>query len=585
MEIKLHDKEVHHLDENAALDVLRHSTAHLMAHAIETIYPQAKLVIGPNTSEGFYYDIDFQGVTLTEADLEKIEAKMKEISKEGKSFFRKEVTKEEAQIIFKDNPYKLELIEKATGPISIFIEGNFTDLCRGPHLSDTGKIKHFKLLNLAGAYLHGNSKEKMLTRIYGTSFFTKEALDAYLKLLEERKERDHRRLGKELRIFTFDPLIGPGLPIWLPRGATVKRLLERYIQDKEIALGYEHVYTPVLASTELYRISGHLAHYKDSMFPVMKMENEELVLRPMNCPHHMLVYKNSLHSYRDLPVRLGELAQDFRYEASGALLGLERVRSMCMNDAHIFARPDQIESEFKNVVQLILEVYQDLKIVNYSFRLSLRDPADKEKYYDDDQMWKKAETKLRNVLTKLKLPFEEAKGEAAFYGPKLDVQIKTALGHEITLSTCQLDFLLPEKFDLFYIDKEGKKVRPVVLHRAITSTSERFIAYLLEELKGNFPVWMTPVQATILPVNPTFQGKYARMIHRKLDQAGFRVTVDDSDEKLGYRLRKVQLDKVPYTIVVGDEELKSKTIMVRAYQSSDQIKMTLKDFIKKLSVR
>ena len=490
--------------EDERLNKLNHSCAHLMAQAVKHLFPEAKFWVGPVVETGFYYDIDLGDKVINDEDIEKISKEMKKLAKDGKRIVRHEITKAEALEMFKDDPYKLDLInrmDESEQVISCYTQGDFTDLCRGPHVDTVKDCKYFKLIKFSGAYWKGDAKNKMLQRIYGVCFPTEEELNAHLQELEEIKLRDHRKLGKDLEIFTTYEIIGSGFPLWLPKGATVKRILERYIQDKELSLGYDHVYTPVLATTELYKISGHWAHYKENMFPVMKMDNEELVLRPMNCPHHMMIYKNSIHSYRDLPIRIGELAHDFRYESSGSVCGLERVRCMCMNDAHLFVRPDQIKEEFAKVVNLILEVYKDLGIKADSFRLSLRDPEDKEKYFDDDEMWNKAESMLREVLKELNIDFHEDIGEAAFYGPKLDVQIKTALGHDITLSTCQLDFLLPERFDLTYIDEEGKKVRPVVLHRAVTSTSERFIAYLLEETKGLFPLWIAPVQMKILPVN------------------------------------------------------------------------------------
>ncbi len=572
--------------EDERLNKLNHSCAHLMAQAVKHLFPEAKFWVGPVVETGFYYDIDLGDKVINDEDIEKISKEMKKLAKDGKRIVRHEITKAEALEMFKDDPYKLDLInrmDESEQVISCYTQGNFTDLCRGPHVDTVKDCKYFKLIKFSGAYWKGDAKNKMLQRIYGVCFPTEEELNAHLQELEEIKLRDHRKLGKDLEIFTTYEIIGSGFPLWLPKGATVKRILERYIQDKELSLGYDHVYTPVLATTELYKISGHWAHYKENMFPVMKMDNEELVLRPMNCPHHMMIYKNSIHSYRDLPIRIGELAHDFRYESSGSVCGLERVRCMCMNDAHLFVRPDQIKEEFAKVVNLILEVYKDLGIKADSFRLSLRDPEDKEKYFDDDEMWNKAESMLREVLKELNIDFHEDIGEAAFYGPKLDVQIKTALGHDITLSTCQLDFLLPERFDLTYIDEEGKKVRPVVLHRAVTSTSERFIAYLLEETKGLFPLWIAPVQMKILPVNNEKHLDYAKKVYELLNKEGFRVELDERDEKLSYKMRDTQVKKVPVSIIIGEKEIENNTISYRVFGKTDTITLPMNEFIDKMN--
>ncbi len=572
--------------EDERLNKLNHSCAHLMAQAVKHLFPEAKFWVGPVVETGFYYDIDLGDKVINDEDIEKISKEMKKLAKDGKRIVRHEITKAEAQEMFKDDPYKLDLInrmDESEQVISCYTQGDFTDLCRGPHVDTVKDCKYFKLIKFSGAYWKGDAKNKMLQRIYGVCFPTEEELNAHLQELEEIKLRDHRKLGKDLEIFTTYEIIGSGFPLWLPKGATVKRILERYIQDKELSLGYDHVYTPVLATTELYKISGHWAHYKENMFPVMKMDNEELVLRPMNCPHHMMIYKNSIHSYRDLPIRIGELAHDFRYESSGSVCGLERVRCMCMNDAHLFVRPDQIKEEFAKVVNLILEVYKDLGIKADSFRLSLRDPEDKEKYFDDDEMWNKAESMLREVLKELNIDFHEDIGEAAFYGPKLDVQIKTALGHDITLSTCQLDFLLPERFDLTYIDEEGKKVRPVVLHRAVTSTSERFIAYLLEETKGLFPLWIAPVQMKILPVNNEKHLDYAKKVYELLNKEGFRVELDERDEKLSYKMRDTQVKKVPVSIIIGEKEIENNTISYRVFGKTDTITLPMNEFIDKMN--
>ena len=526
------------IKENERLSIMNHSCAHLLAQAVQHLYPDAKFWVGPVIEEGFYYDIDLGDKTLTEEDLPLIEKEMKKISKDGKRIVRQELTKAEALEKFKNDLYKMDLISRMdedSTVISCYTQGDFTDLCRGPHVETVKELKHFKLLKFSGAYWKGDAKNKMLQRIYGICFETEEDLNKHLEFLEEAKQRDHRKLGKDLNLFMTHELVGPGLPLFLPDGATIRYNLERYIKDKEISLGYKHVYTPSLATSDLYRISGHWDHYKDNMFPEMEKDGEKYVLRPMNCPHHMLIYKNNLHSYKDLPIRIGELANDFRFEASGAVCGIERVRQMCQNDAHLFVRPDQIEEEFLGVVKLILEVYKDFNITEYTFRLSLRDPEDTEKYYPDDDMWNKAEDKLRKVLTDLNVDFYEAIGEAAFYGPKLDVQVRSAIGHEFTLSTCQLDFLLPEKFDLTYINENGEKERPVVLHRAVTSASERFIAYLIERYKGAFPVWLAPTQVNIIPVKNEYHLEYAKEVADKLQSMNFRINL----EKV--KLRKFQL--------------------------------------------
>ncbi|MGV2937967.1 threonine--tRNA ligase [Mesobacillus sp. LC4] len=563
-------------DHPEALEILRHSSAHLMAQAIKRLYKDVNLGVGPVIEGGFYYDIDMEH-SLSPEDLPEIEKEMKKIINENIEIVRKEVSREEAVKFFKDlgDPYKLELIEAipADEKVTLYEQGDFVDLCRGVHVPSTGKLKEFKLLSIAGAYWRGDSDNKMLQRIYGTAFFKKEDLKEHLRLLEEAKERDHRKLGKELNLFTNSQKVGQGLPLWLPKGATIRRIIERYIVDKEVSLGYDHVYTPVMGSVELYKTSGHWDHYQENMFPVMEMENEQLVLRPMNCPHHMMVYKNSIHSYRELPIRIAELGTMHRYEMSGALAGLQRVRGMTLNDAHLFVRPDQIKEEFKRVVELVLEVYKDFDMNDYSFRLSYRDPEDKEKYFDDDQMWEKAQAMLKEAMDEMGLDYFEAEGEAAFYGPKLDVQVKTALGKEETLSTVQLDFLLPERFDLTYIGEDGKHHRPVVIHRGVVSTMERFVAFLIEEYKGAFPTWLAPVQAQIIPVSPAVHYDYAKEIKEKLKAEGFRVEIDGRDEKIGYKIREAQMQKVPYMLVVGDNEVADKAVNVRKYgeQKSETI--------------
>jgi threonyl-tRNA synthetase len=572
------------IKENERLSVLNHSCAHLMAQAVKRVFPKALFWVGPVIEEGFYYDIDLKDDVLTEDDLLKIEKKMKKLSKDGKRIVRNELTREEALERFKDDPYKIDLINNMEDSeiISVYTQGDFTDLCRGPHVETVKELKYFKLIKFSGAYWKGDANNKMLQRIYGICFDTKEELDKHLQMLEERKERDHRKLGKELDIFMTSSLVGPGLPLWLPNGSTIRRELERYIVDKELERGYQHVYTPILANTELYKISGHWDHYKDNMYPVMKMDREEVVLRPMNCPHHMLLYKNGLHSYRDLPIRIGELGHDFRYEASGAVTGLERVRGMCQNDAHLFVRPDQIKDEVKDVVDLILDVYDDFNITDYEFRLSLRGKENKEKYFDDDEMWDLAEDSLRSILNELNIDYYEAEDEAAFYGPKLDVQIKTALGHELTLSTCQLDFLLPRQFELTYINENGEKETPVVIHRAILGTFERFVAFILEEFKGAMPLWLAPTQVAIVPVHHEKHLDYALYIEEKLRGLNMRVKLDSRNEKLGYRIREAQTNKIPVQLVLGDKEAENQTVNVRRFGKKEQETITVEELLMKL---
>ena len=562
-----------------------HTTSHIMAQAVKRLFPEAKLAIGPAIENGFYYDFDVEK-PFTDEDKANIETEMKKIIKENLEIERFSLPKQDALKLMENEPYKQELInDLAEGEeISFYKQGDFTDLCAGPHLTSTGKIKAVKILSSSGAYWKGSEKNKMLQRIYAISFPKASELEAYLQLLEEAKQRDHRKIGKDLEIFMTHPLVGSGLPMYLPNGATIRRILERYIQDKEISLGYEHVYTPSLANVELYKTSGHWDHYKEDMFPVMKMDNEEMVLRPMNCPHHMLIYKNKMHSYRDLPIRIGELAHDFRYEASGSVCGLERVRQMCQNDAHLFVRPDQIKEEVGRVLKLIVEVYQkDFGFPESAFRyrLSLRDKNNKEKYIDNDEMWETAESQLREILTELKIPFYEAEGEAAFYGPKIDIQIKTALNHDITIPTCQLDFALPERFKLEYIGEDGKEHRPVVIHRAILGSSDRFISFLLEETKGNLPVWLAPKQVRILPITDN-QQQYAYKLKEQLQKHQIRVEVDDRNEKTGYKIREAQLSKIPYMLIVGQKEVDENKVSVRSCTKGDLGVVPTEEFIKNL---
>lgn len=566
------------------LNTLNHSCAHVLAQAVKHLYPQAKFWVGPVVEEGFYYDIDLGDQTISDDDLPKIEKEMKKICKDGKRIVRHEVSKEEALEEFKDDEYKLDLINGLEdGTITTYSQGDFTDLCRGPHVETVKLCKNFKLIKHSGAYWKGDKNNKVLQRIYGVCFPTKEDLEAHIQLLEEAKERDHRKLGKELGIFMFADIVGKGLPMWLPNGFTVRRLLSDYIMNKELELGYEHVMTPSLGNVKLYKKSGHWAHYKDDMFPAMELDDEAYVLRPMNCPHHMVMYKSTLHSYRDLPVRIAEIANDFRFEASGALTGIERARAFTQNDSHIFCRPDQIAQEFKNVAHLILDVYKDFGFKDYSFRLSLRDKNNKEKYFGNDELWEKSENELREVLKEMNVEFYEAEGEAAFYGPKLDVQVKSALGHDVTLSTIQLDYQLPERFELTYVDENGDKVRPVVIHRAILGSLDRFIAFLLEETKGNLPLWLAPTQVQVIPVKLEYHDEYAKEVVAKLRKAHFRVNNDNRDEKLGYRIREAQLKKIPYQLVLGDNERDNGTVTYRKHGEKKQTTVTFEEFVELLN--
>lgn len=566
------------------LNTLNHSCAHVLAQAVKHLYPQAKFWVGPVVEEGFYYDIDLGDQTISDDDLPKIEKEMKKICKDGKRIVRHEVSKEEALEEFKNDEYKLDLInDLEDGTITTYSQGDFTDLCRGPHVETVKLCKNFKLIKHSGAYWKGDKNNKVLQRIYGVCFPTKEELEAHIQLLEEAKERDHRKLGKELGIFMFADIVGKGLPMWLPNGFTVRRLLSDYIMNKELELGYEHVMTPSLGNVKLYKKSGHWAHYKDDMFPAMELDDEAYVLRPMNCPHHMVMYKSTLHSYRDLPVRIAEIANDFRFEASGALTGIERARAFTQNDSHIFCRPDQIAQEFKNVAHLILDVYKDFGFKDYSFRLSLRDKNNKEKYFGNDELWEKSENELREVLKEMDVEFYEAEGEAAFYGPKLDVQVKSALGHDVTLSTIQLDYQLPERFELTYVDENGDKVRPVVIHRAILGSLDRFIAFLLEETKGNLPLWLAPTQVQVIPVKLEYHDEYAKEVVAKLRKAHFRVNNDNRDEKLGYRIREAQLKKIPYQLVLGDNERDNGTVTYRKHGEKKQTTVTFEEFVELLN--
>ncbi len=572
-------------DDPEALSILRHSTAHLMAHALKHLFPQIHLGVGPAISDGFYYDTDMDP-QLTEEQIPAVEEEMHNIVKQNLPIVRHEISRADALERFKDDPYKVELINDIPEGdlITIYEQGDFADLCRGVHVPSTGRIQVFKLLSLAGAYWRGDSNNKMMQRVYGTAFFDKKDLKADLKRREEAKERDHRKIGKELDLFMTSKEVGSGLPFWLPKGATVRRIIERYIVDKEVELGYEHVYTPIMADVEFYKRSGHWDHYKEDMFPPMDMgDGEQLVLRPMNCPHHIMVYKNHIHSYKELPIRIAELGMMHRYEKSGALSGLQRVREMTLNDSHIFLRLDQIKDEFKRVLDLTKEVYKDFNIKDYRFRLSYRDPEDKHKYFDDDDMWNRAESMLKEAMDELGLEYFEAIGEAAFYGPKLDVQFKTAIGVEETMSTIQLDFLLPERFDITYVGEDGENNhRAVMIHRGVVSTMERFMAYLIEEYKGAFPTWLAPVQAVVIPVSLDHHLEVANAFKDELHRYGIRVTVDDRNEKMGYKIRQAQTEKVPYQLVIGDQEVSDDTVTVRKYGSKETQSVSQAEFVKNI---
>ncbi|MDD6674588.1 MAG: threonine--tRNA ligase [Lactimicrobium massiliense] len=567
--------------ENEELNTLNHSCAHVMAQAVKHLYPQAKFWVGPVVEEGFYYDMDLGNDVIRDEDLPKIEKEMKKCCKADKLIVRHEITREEALEQFKDDPYKIDLIKRMPQGtnISMYTQGDYTDLCRGPHVKSTKQCRYFKLIKHSGAYWKGDKNNKVLQRIYGVCFPTQEELDDYLAQLEDAKQRDHRKLGKDLQMFMFSETVGAGMPMWLPNGFTVRRTLSDYIMDKELAQGYIHVKTPSVASTKLYKISGHLAHYKDDMFPIMSRDGDEYVLRPMNCPEHMIIYKSTLHSYRELPVRIAEIADDFRYEASGALTGIERARSFTQNDSHIFCRPDQIADEIKNITHLILDVYKDFGFDDYSFRLSLRDVNNKDKYFGNDELWEKSEAQLREVLKEMGVKYYEAIGEAAFYGPKIDVQVHSAIGHEVTLSTIQLDYQLPERFELEYVDKDGSRKRPVVIHRAILGSLDRFIAFLLEETKGNLPLWLAPRQVVVIPVSPEAHGDYAAEIVKTLRSHGIHAELDDRNEKLGYRIREAQTSRIPVEVVVGDGEIKDHGVTVRRYGSKEEVKKSLDQFI------
>ena len=581
-EVKINEENQYSFENPEYRKTYWHTCSHVLAQAVKRLWPEVKLAIGPSIETGFYYDL-LAPFAFTPEHLEQIEAEMRKICKEKLKLERFELPREEAIKFMeeKDEPFKVELINDlpADAHISFYKQGDFTDLCAGPHLDSTGRIKGnaIKLTACNAAYWRGDSKRETLQRIYGVAFPKKDELDEYLAKLEEAKLRDHRKLGRELGLFMTDELVGRGLPMFLPKGYTVWRILENYIRDKELKLGYQHVLTPCVGTVELYKTSGHWDHYKQNMFPAMEVDDEVYVLRPMNCPHHMCIYANQPHSYRNLPVRIGEIAHDFRYEASGTLKGIERGRHFCQNDAHLFVTPEQIKDEFSKVCDLIFETYKDFGITDYRCVLSLRDPADKEKYHDDDEMWNTAENALREVLNELGIHYTEEIGEAAFYGPKLDVNVRPAVGAEYTLSTCQLDFCLPAKFHLTYIDSNGEEKTPVVLHRAILGSLDRFMAYLIEETMGAFPTWLAPVQAKFLPVTDR-ANEYCEKVAAQLEEQGFRTEVDYRNEKIGRKIRDAQTEKVPYMVIVGDRDMENGTVSPRHRADGDLGAMSVDEF-------
>ena len=570
--------------EDEALNTLNHSCAHMMAQAVKHLYPNAKFWVGPVVEEGFYYDMDLGDVMLTDEDITKIEKEMKKVAKSGCKIYRREISKDEALEMFKDDPYKIDLInnmDENTQTISCYDQGDFTDLCRGPHVDNVKMCRYFKLIKHSGAYWKGDAENQVLNRVYGVCFPTQEQLDEHLALLEEAKERDHRKIGKDMQLFMADDLIGRGLPMYLPNGYTIWTELENYIRNKERKLGYLHVMTPCVGTVQLYQTSGHWDHYKENMFPAMEVEGENFVLRPMNCPHHMRIFANRPHSYKELPIRIAEIAHDFRFESSGTLKGIERGRHFCQNDSHIFCTQDQIKSEVKSVCDLIFSTYEDFGITDYRCVLSLRDPADTKKYHQDDAMWNTAEQALRETLTEIGIDFTEEIGEAAFYGPKLDVNVKPAIGNEITLSTCQLDFCLPAKFDLTYTDADSNKQTPVVIHRAILGSLDRFMAYILEETKGNLPLWLAPTQVKVLPVKNDDDelNAYSQKLVDALADADVRVEFDTRSEKLGYKMREAQIQKVPYLAVLGKNEEAEGTVSYRLHGEQGTTTVKFDEFV------
>ncbi|MFR0367812.1 threonine--tRNA ligase [Candidatus Phytoplasma palmae] len=573
--------EIMTIKDQRSIEILNHSTAHLLAQAVKRIFPKSLLNIGPTIKEGFYYDIDFLDYHISENSLIEIEKMMHLISKEKLDIIRKEINIKEAYELFSNNPYKIQLLEEIQeSKVSVYFQGEFFDLCRGIHLINTNIIQNFKLLKISGSYLKGNSLNKKLTRIYGISFFHPKELKNYLKLLEERKQKDHKNINKEQEFFMLTPDVGLGFPLWLPKGATIRRIIERYIVNKELEYDYQHVYTPVLANIELYQTSGHLKLYKENMFPIMKLQNDEkIVLRPMNCPHHMMIFKKKLRSYKDLPFKIAELGMMHRYEHSGAVSGLQRTRAMTLNDAHIFITENQIENEIIKIINFIFEVYKDFNITEYYFNLSTRDVNNKKKYFENELIWQRSEFILKNILTELKIPFKESVGDAAFYGPKIDIQVLTALNNEETLSTVQLDFLLPKKFNLTYVGSDNKEHNPILIHRAIISTLERFVAFLIEKNKGFFPLWLAPVQVVLIPINNIKYLKYTQKINKIFKKNNFRSEINDKDNSLSYKIRESQKNKIPYQIVIGEKELLNSTLTFREYRSNLSQTVSIEEFI------
>ena len=568
--------------DEEGLDILRATTAFLLEAVAKRKYPELRLGMHEADEGGFFVDTDKEDqIKVTE--LPELEKAMQKAIKNGEKIEYTSMKKSELEEIFKDDQFKLDLLKDEEDEVAVYKLGDFVDFGFDALLPNTGKIKNFKLLSVAGAYWLGKSSNPMLQRIFGTAFFKKAALDEDLKRRAEIKERDHRTIGRDLDLFFVDPKVGAGLPYWMPKGATIRRVVERYIVDKEVADGYEHVYTPVLMNVDAYKTSGHWAHYRDDMFPPMDMgDGEMLELRPMNCPSHIQIYKHHIRSYRELPIRIAELGMMHRYEKSGALSGLQRVREMTLNDGHTFVALDQIREEFAKVLKLIMDVYKDFDITDYYFRLSYRDPKNTDKYYANDEMWETSQSMLKAAMDDLGLDYVEAEGEAAFYGPKLDIQTKTALGNDETMSTIQLDFMLPERFGLTYVGQDGEEHRPVMIHRGIVGTMERFIAYLTEIYKGAFPTWLAPIQAEIIPVNNDAHGEYAEKVRQELAKRGFRAEVDNRNEKMGYKIRESQTQKVPYTLVLGDEEMKNGSVNVRRYGTDEEISKSLDDFIKEI---
>lgn len=569
--------------DEEGLQVLRNTAAFVFEMVASKQYPSVRLGTSELEEDGFFVDTDKED-QIKASELPDLEKEMQKIVKNGEKIEYKIVSKSELLDLFKDDPYKLELLKEEADEVAVYKLEDFVDFGFNALLMNTGKLKHFKLLSVAGAYWQGKSSNQMLQRIFGTAFFKDADLKADLQRREDIKERDHRTIGRDLDLFFVDPKVGAGLPYWMPKGATIRRVIERYIIDKEVADGYQHVYTPVLMNLDAYKTSGHWAHYREDMFPPMDMgDGEMLELRPMNCPSHIQIYNHHIRSYRELPIRIAELGMMHRYEKSGALSGLQRVREMTLNDGHTFVELDQVQSEFAKILKLIMEVYRDFDITDYYFRLSYRDPKNTDKYFANDEMWERSQKMLKGAMDDLGLEYVEAEGEAAFYGPKLDIQTKTALGNDETMSTIQLDFMLPERFNLSYVGKDGEEHRPVMVHRGIVGTMERFIAYLTEIYKGAFPTWLAPLQVKIIPVNNDAHGEYAQNVKDQLMKLGFRAEVDFRNEKLGYKIREAQTQKVPYTLVLGDDELQHNSVNVRKYGSEDQESKALSEFVSELS--